>query len=70
MSFPAVTEESIRQMWLNFLRACKLGTVVEAEDTTVWQKRDKFIWVRVGSSNEYSAESIAWPVRVLKDGIA
>ena len=57
-------------MWLNFLNSCKLGTVLEAADTTVWQKRARYEWARVGAAGDYSADSIAWPVHVLREGIA
>jgi hypothetical protein len=57
------------QMWQNFFWACKLGTVVWAVDTTVWQKISARVWKRVGSSGEYDSESISWPVDVLREGI-
>lgn len=56
-------------MWQNFLNACKLGAVVEAADTGIWQKHGKFMWKRIGSAAEYSADSIACPVRVLLEGV-
>lgn len=69
MTFPVVTEDTIAGMWQNFLWKCALGTVVEAQDTTVWQKRDPRTWVRMGSQGDYSPESIAWPVQVLRGGV-
>jgi hypothetical protein len=62
-----VTERAM--MWQNFLWACKLGTVIQDHTSTVWQKRGKDMWQRVGASSDYSAESIAWPVDVLLEGI-
>lgn len=56
-------------MWQNFFWTCRLGTVVQAHDLKVWQKRGKFAWQMIGSATEYSADSIAWPVDVLLDGI-
>jgi hypothetical protein len=57
-------------MWQNFFWACKLGTVLRAADTIIWQKRDRYAWVRMGQPGDYSASSIAWPARVLLEGIA
>jgi hypothetical protein len=57
-------------MWLNFLDACRLGTVISAADTTVWQKVGSRAWHRVGAAGDYDACSISWPVDVLAEGIA
>lgn len=57
------------EMWQNFFHACKLGTVLQDHDTTVWQKRGKFTWQMVGAGSEYSADSIVWPADVLLEGI-
>lgn len=57
------------EMWANFFWACKLGTVLRAADQSIWQKWDKFSWRTIGAASEYSAESIAWPVDVLLEGI-
>jgi hypothetical protein len=65
---PAVTEKERREMWLNFLHHCELGSVVLAADLTIWQKRGKYMWQTVGRPGEYSAESIASPVRLLLEG--
>ena len=56
-------------MWLNFFSSCQLGTVIRASDSTVWQKRGKFLWQTVGSGNEYGPDSIAWPADVLDAGV-
>jgi hypothetical protein len=56
-------------MWQNFLGACQLGAIVIASDQVVWQKRAMDMWQRVGSSAEYSTDSIAWPVQRVFDGI-
>lgn len=66
MSAVAVEDRAV--MWENFLWSCALGTVVQAADTTVWQKRDKYAWVRMGHAGDYNAQSIAWPVQVLSSG--
>lgn len=65
----AAPDKERDEMWQNFFHACKLGTVVQAYDTIVWQKVSKFAWKMVGSASDYSADSIAWPADVLLDGI-
>jgi hypothetical protein len=65
-----VSGEDRQGMWVNFLNACKLGTVIEAADTIVWQKCDSWTWRRIGASGEYIPESISWPVQVLSNGIS
>ena len=57
-------------MWLNFFDRCKLGTVVQAADTIIWQKRGQRAWSRIGAPGDYDACSIAWPVDVLLEGIS
>lgn len=57
------------EMWVNFFSSKPLGTVVLAEDQTVWQKCDQWCWKRVGAAGDYTPESIAWPVSVLLDGL-
>jgi hypothetical protein len=69
-SVSSVDTSQLGLMWLNFLNSCKLGTVLEAADTTVWQKRARYEWARVGAAGDYSADSIAWPVHVLQEGIS
>lgn len=70
MSFPTVTDADRRLMWINFLHNCALCTVICDRDETIWQKRSRDCWIRIGSSNEYDATSIPWPVAVLKNGLA
>lgn len=62
-------EKSRAEMWQNFLWACELGTVLQAADQSVWQKVSKFGYRTIGASSDYSADSIAWPVSILKAGI-
>ena len=64
-----MNETERAQMWTNFFNTKPLGTVVLAQDHTVWQKNDRWTWQRVGSKGEYMPESIAWPVDVLLDGM-
>lgn len=54
------------EMWQNFLFAAELGTVVQDYCDTVWQKRGKYSWQMVGSGDEFTQDSIQWPVTVLK----
>lgn len=68
-----MTDDQVKErseMWANFFWACKLGTVLRAADATIWQKRGTFQWQAIGASSDYSAESIAWPVDVLAEGIS
>lgn len=68
---PVVSDPDTRaRMWLNFFDACKLGAVVQAADTVIWQKVASRAWHRMGSSGDYDATSIAWPVDVLAEGIS
>lgn len=67
MSAPVIEDRAL--MWINFFWACKLGTVIQDHDCTVWQKRSRDMWQMVGASSEYSSTSIAWPVDVLAEGI-
>ena len=64
-----MNEAERAQMWVNFFNTKPLGTVVLAQDQTVWQKRDRWTWQRVGAKGEYMPESIEWPVDVLLDGL-
>jgi hypothetical protein len=66
-----VTDEqkSRHEMWQNFLWSMDLGTVLQGQDATVWQKVSKFAYRMIGSSSDYSADSIAWPVSILKAGV-
>ena len=36
--------------------------MVQDPEGTVWQKRGKVVWQRVGAAGDYSPESIPWPV--------
>lgn len=57
------------EMWANFFWACKLGTVLQAADRVIWQKRGKFVWQMIGSNGEYSPDSIAWPAEIILEGV-
>lgn len=62
-------QKSRHEMWQNFLWSMDLGTVLQAADATVWQKISKFAYRTIGASSDYSADSIVWPVSILKAGV-
>jgi hypothetical protein len=62
-------EKSRHEMWQNFLWHLDLGTVLQGRDDSVWQKVSKFAYRTIGASSDYSAESIPWPISILKAGV-